>query len=123
MVVRHQCLDDFPCFTALLKFSNLRLTEFLGCAETHTTLFRFLNPIHLAFSSEIGLELSNCAQHIEQQASGGMVGINILVDNVEMNLFTLQFIGNLRQMQGRTCQTVKPPDNGQSSGCNQQSIH
>jgi len=55
----------------------------------HATLFRFLDAIHLPFSLEFSFKLSNCAQHIEEQASGGRAGIKILVDDMEMDFFAL----------------------------------
>ena len=66
----------------------------------------FLDAFSLPFCPNFCLKLRNCAQHIEEQASCSAVGVNILVQHLQGNLFALQFCGNLAKMQRRTSQTV-----------------
>ena len=44
---------------------------------------------------------------MEQQTAGGVTGIDILIQYLQIHLLALEFVSHLAQMQGGTGQTVQ----------------
>jgi len=80
------------------QFRNLLGGQGLFPSESDTLLFGFLDPIHLPLSAYLRLELRNGAQHMKQQASGGIAGVNVLVKDLKIDLLALKFGGNLAEV-------------------------
>ena len=56
-----------------------------------------LDAVHLPLGPDLGLELGNRPQHIEQQAPGRITGVDTLIEDLEINLLALEFVGDLAQ--------------------------
>jgi hypothetical protein len=68
-------------------------------AQVHPTGSGLLDPIHLPLDPGLGLELRNGTQHVEQQASGRITGVKMLIEDLEVDLLARQFGGNPAQIQ------------------------
>jgi hypothetical protein len=47
---------------------------------------------------------------MKQQASGGITGIEVLIENLEMDLLAVEFCGNLAQMERRAGEPIQARD-------------
>ncbi len=106
----HQVADQLTVLAALTQLRHLLVSEFALGTELYATRFGFLDAVHLSLCSDFSLELGNGSEHIEQQPSGGIAGVNVLVDDLKMHALALQFIGNLAQVQCGTRQTIQSGD-------------
>src|ERR1700752_3508590 len=100
----HQRFNACALLSSVLEFSDLLPSQLLLPAEMYATLFGFLNAIHLPFGAYFGLKLSNRAEHVKQQTTGGIAGIDVLIEHLEVDPLAGKFLGDLTQMPGRTCQ-------------------
>jgi hypothetical protein len=91
-------IDLFPCQLSLPT-------------KTDAPLFGFLNTICLTFGTDLRFKLRDSPQHVEQQASRCIGRIDILVQYLKVDLFPLEFISDLAQMQGGAGQSVQACDN------------
>ena len=107
----HQRFDQCPLFSPLLKFGNLFWGQFFLSAKVYAALFSLLNPIHLPLGPDFCFKLPNRAEHVKQQATRGIAGINVLIEHLEIDLFAFKFVGDLTQMQGRTRQPIQTSNN------------
>jgi hypothetical protein len=57
--------ESAPLMPTLMQFHNLRVGELAFGPELHATRLRLVNTIHLPLSPNLGLKLSDSAQHIE----------------------------------------------------------
>jgi hypothetical protein len=65
----------------------------------HTSFLSLLDTIHLPLCADLGLELSDCAEHVEQQATGCTSGVDVLIQYLEIDLLAFEIGGNLAQMK------------------------
>lgn len=82
-----------------MQLSDLLLTQGLVPAKPHPACFGALNTIYLPLGTQFRLELRNRAQHMEQQAPRRIVGVNLLIQDLEMDLLALQLLRNLTQVE------------------------
>jgi hypothetical protein len=102
-VVMHQRFNACALLSSVLEFNDLRPRQFLLPAEVYATLFGFLNAIHLPFGAYFGLKLSNRAEHVKQETTGGIAGIDVLIEDVQVDLLARQGLRNLTEMPRRAC--------------------
>jgi len=76
-------------------------------SKSDTLRFRFLNPIHLPLRAYLCLKLGNGSQHVEQQAPRGITGVDMLIEDLQVDLFALQFVGDPAQLQGGACEPIE----------------
>ena len=69
-----------------------------------------MKPIHLSLGPSFSLELGNGPQHMKQQASGGITGVEVLIEDLEVDLFAVEFGGNLAQMQRGAGEPIQARD-------------
>jgi hypothetical protein len=79
----------------------------LFSSEPHASRFGFLDAIHLSFGTYLRLELRNGSKHIEQQVSGRIPRVDVLIEHLKVDLFTCEFLRDLTQMQGGSCQPIQ----------------
>ena len=103
----HQGFDADALCSPVPQCGNLRGGQGLFPSESDTPLFRFLDPIHLPLRAYLRLKLGNGSQHVEQQAPRGITGIDMLVEDLQVDLFALQFVGDPAQLQGGACQPIE----------------
>jgi hypothetical protein len=56
----------------------------------------------LPFRAKVVFKLGNRRQHIEHEPAGGGTGINILIDDQEVDTFGLEAFSQLSQVKGYT---------------------
>jgi hypothetical protein len=61
----------------------------------------------LSLGTEFRFELPNGAEHMKQQTPGGIAGIDVLIEDVQVDALALEFLGKLAQMPGGACQAVE----------------
>jgi hypothetical protein len=49
----------------------------------------------MSLGAYFGFKLTDCPEHVEEQSAGCIVGVNMLIENLEINPFPCEFIGNL----------------------------
>ena len=76
-------------------------------AESHPPCFGLLDPIHLALRPQLGLEWRKGAEHIEEQPSGRIACIDVLVEDLQVHVLARERLGHLAQMQGRAGQPIE----------------
>jgi hypothetical protein len=76
-------------------------------SESDPALLGFPDSIDLPLRAYLRLELGNGTQHVKQQASGGITRVNVLIEDLEMDVFALQDISDLTQMQRGACQPIE----------------
>jgi len=54
-----------------------------------------MDAVHLPFRTNLRLKLGDSAQHIEQQASRGVAGVDVLVQHLQIEALAFQLIRNL----------------------------
>ena len=91
---------------SLPELNNLSWGQALCPSALDAPFFSFLYALPLPLCTELGLELRNRAQHMEHQPARGITRRNLLIEDVEMHLFPVQFRGDLAEMQGGTGQAV-----------------
>ena len=106
----HQIADQLTVLAALTQFFHLLVRELTLGTKLHAACFGFLDAIHLPFGPDLRLELGNGSEHVEQQSSGGVTGIDILVNHLKMHALAVQFIGDLAQVQRGTRQPIQARD-------------
>jgi hypothetical protein len=82
-------------------------------AQGHPTCSRPLDPIHLPLGTELGLKLRNGSEHVEQQMSSRITGVDMLIEDLQVHLLAVEFGGNLAQMQ---CGAGEPVQAGHDEG-------
>jgi hypothetical protein len=95
-----QRFDECTFSALVLECCNLLWRQSLLPPQRHTPLSGLPNPIHLPLGPEFGFELRNGAQHMEQQASRGIAGVDMLIEDLEMDLLAVECRSDLAQMQG-----------------------
>jgi hypothetical protein len=61
----------------------------------------------MSFGTYFRLKLRNGAQHMEQQASGRIPRVEVLIEHLKVDLLTCEFLRDLTQMQGGSCQPIQ----------------
>ncbi len=103
----HQGFDEDALRSSLPQCHNVRGSQSLFPSESDTPLFRLLDPIHLPLSAYLRLKLGKGSQHVEEQALYGITGVDMLIENLQVDLFALQRVGDPAQMQGGACQPIE----------------
>lgn len=85
--------------------------QFFFPTKTDASLFGFFNTIHLTFGTDLRFKLRYSSQHVEQKTSRCIGRIDVLVQYLKVDLFTLELISDLAQMQGGAGQSVQACDN------------
>jgi hypothetical protein len=67
--------------------------------KVHTSFLSLMDTIHLPLCADLGLELSDCAEHVEKQATGCTSGVDVLIQHLEVGLLAFEISGNLAQMK------------------------
>lgn len=99
MIVPHQRADEHALPAPLLKLGDLVWGELLAAPEDDSSGLGELDAVHLALGPQLGLELGNGAEHVEEQPTGGGIGVDLLVEHLEMNTLASQLLGDLTQVQ------------------------
>ena len=107
LVVKHEFTDQSTILSLLLEFQDFRFIELFASAKLNAVVFGFEDTFHLSFCADFGFKLGDRAQHIEDKPSGGVGGVNILIQDFQRDFLFLQRFGNLAQMQGGASQTVE----------------
>jgi hypothetical protein len=68
-----------PLLAAVLQFSDLLRPQVLVSTKSYPPRFGGLNAIHLALGTQLRFKLCNRPQHMEQEPTGGIRGINLLI--------------------------------------------
>ena len=58
-----------------------------------------LNALALPLRTELRLELSNGAQHMEQEPAGRITGVEVLIQHLQMDAFALQVLRDLAEVE------------------------
>jgi hypothetical protein len=103
----HQGFDEDALRSPVPQCRTLRGGQGLSPSESDPLRFCFLNPIHLPLSAYLGLKLGIDSQHGEQQAPRGITGVEILVEDLQVDLFALQCVSDPAQLQGGACQLIE----------------
>ena len=82
-------MNECP-FLAAAEFGDLRRCQALLPAKVDALFLGFPNPIHLALSPDLCLKLCYRPQHAKQQAASSIAGVDMLVEDVEVNLLAGQ---------------------------------
>jgi hypothetical protein len=98
MILAHERGDERPVQTALPECCALLWRQPLFSAQLHPTGSSLLDSVHLPLGPELGLELRNSTQHVEQQASGRITGVEILIEHLEVDLLARQCERVFRRM-------------------------
>ena len=106
-IIPHQRLNENAVLASLPKLGNLLGRQFVGEAEPNAAGFRFADAVGLALGAELGFELRNSAEHIEQQASRGVARVDVLVDHLQVDAFPAELLGNPTQVKGRPSQAIQ----------------
>ncbi len=73
----------------------------------NASCFRMHNPLVLSFSAQLGFELCNRSEHMEQEPTRCISRIERLIKNVELDALALKFFRDLAQVQRRASEAVE----------------
>lgn len=79
-------------------------------AEAHTALFRGLHAARRPFADHLSLELGESAQHLQHEAAGRRVRIDVLGDALEGSAALLQALDDGEEVLKRSRNTVELVD-------------
>ncbi len=80
-----QRADPHALLAPLLEFGDLSWRKLLAAAKHHAPGLGELDAVHLALGAELRLKLCDGAQHVEEQPARRVVGVDLLVEHLEVD--------------------------------------
>jgi hypothetical protein len=78
-----------------LQLGGLLWCEALVGPKARPTRFGFGNAVQLPLGTDVRLELPDGAKHVAQQATGGIAGVDVLIEDMQIDMLTFEQVGHL----------------------------
>jgi len=80
------------------------------CPKAHPTRFSFGHAVQLPLGTDVRLALPDGAQHVAQQATGGIAGVDVVIEDMQIDMFAFEHAGHLAQVPSRPGEAVQTGD-------------